>query len=190
MIYFGLAMLLAIAYFIDWLEKRSQERQTRIIEQKHKQMYALIDEHCGKNEARERKAQVDAMIGALYKNTNREYKPTSIKQVTTAEEREKRIRKELNGTAINEDNVLKARLLDALDSGALLPDDEEHYWRYMEHAEEEKIEHLAKCIMRDSDGSKEEAGQTARNLYEQMKMIQAESEDCGRYDNARSHKIC
>lgn len=141
-------MILAIACFIDWLEDRAERKQTAKIERKHAEMYALIDEHYSGREARERKAQVDAMIGALHKDNGNEYKPKHLKQVTTVEERKKRIKAELDGTA-NGDELLKAQLLDALDAGFVCPDESDDDWVYEEHTEDEKREHLIQDIMRD-----------------------------------------
>ena len=100
MAYLGIAFILVIAYFIEWLEDLSDRKQTDKIEKTHTDMYSLIDEHYSGRENRERKAQVDAMIGALCKDNNRNYKPTKLKQVTTVEERKKRIKAELNGAAL------------------------------------------------------------------------------------------
>lgn len=141
-------MILAIACFVDWLEDRADRKQTAKIERKHAEMYALIDEYYSGREARERKAQVDAMIGALHKDNGKEYKPKHLKQVTTVEERKRRIKAELNGTA-NGDELLKAQLLDALDMGFCCPDNDDDDWYYEEHTDEEKREHLIQSIIAD-----------------------------------------
>ena len=159
MAYLGLAMILAIACFIDWLEQLADDKQTRIIESKHKDMYALIDESFDGREARERKAQVDAMIGALHKDNGKEYKPKHLKQVTTVEERKKRIKAELNGTATG-DELLKAQILDALDAGFACPDEDDECWRYEAHTAEEKRERLIQNIIADGL-TKEQAEKSA-----------------------------
>ena len=141
MAYLGIAFILAIAYFIEWLETKSDDKQTAKIERTHKEIYDLIDEHYSGNEARERKAQADAMIGALCKDSSREYRPKNLKQVTTAEERKARIKAELDGTA-DDSELIRAQLLDALDMGFASPDDDEDDWYYEEHTDEEKREHL------------------------------------------------
>lgn len=141
MAYLGIAFILAIAYFIEWLETKSDDKQTAKIERTHKEMYDLIDEHYSGREARERKAQVDAMIGALCKDNGREYKPKNLKQVTTVEERKKRIKAELNGTADGSE-LIRAQLLDALDMGFTAPSNDSDNWYYEEHTDDEKREHL------------------------------------------------
>lgn len=148
MAYLGLAMILAIACFVDWLETRAEDKQTAEIERRHEEMYALIDENFEGHEARERKAQVDAMIGALHKDKGKEYKPKRLKQVTTVEERKKRIKAELGGTATN-DALVKAQILDALDAGFACPNEDDDCWRYEEHTAEEKREHLIQSIIAD-----------------------------------------
>lgn len=141
-------MILAIACFIDWLEGRAEDKQTAKIERKHKEMYALIDDTFEGREARERKAQVDAMIGALHKDNGKEYKPKNLKQVTTVEERKARIKAELNGTATN-DKLVKAQILDALDAGFACPNEDDDCWRFEEHTAEEKRERLIQNIIAD-----------------------------------------
>lgn len=148
MAYLGLAMILAIACFIDWLETRTEDKQTAKIERKHEEMYTLIDENYEGREARERKAQVDAMIGALHKDNGKEYRPKHLKQVTTVEERKKRIKAELNGTATN-DGLVKAQILDALDAGFACPNEDDDCWRFEEHTAEEKRERLIQNIIAD-----------------------------------------
>lgn len=140
MAYLGIAMILAIAYLIEWLEVKADEKQTAKVERTHEKMYALIDEHYKGREARERKAKVDAMIGALHKDNGRNYKPKHLKQVTTVEERKTRIKAELDGTA-DDSELIKAQLLDALDEGFDYSDDADD-WYYEEHADDEKREHL------------------------------------------------
>jgi hypothetical protein len=139
-------MILAIACFIDWLETRAEDKQTRTIERKHEEMYALIDENYSGREARERKARVDAMIGALHKDNGKEYKPKRIKQVTTVEERKRRIKAELNGTATN-DALIKAQMLDALDEGFACLNEYDDCWIYEEHTDAEKRERLIQDII-------------------------------------------
>ena len=146
--YLGLAMILAIACFIDWLQQRADNKQTKKIERKHEEMYSLIDKHYSGREARERKAQVDAMIGALHKDNGKEYRPNHLKQVTTVEERKKRIKAELNGTA-TDDALVKAQMLDALDAGFACPNEDDDCWRYEEHTAEEKRERLIQNIIAD-----------------------------------------
>ena len=133
MAFVGLGMILAIIYLIEWLEDRADRKQTAEIEHTHEQMYALVDEHYSGREARERKAKVDAMIGAYQKDNGRNYKPKNIKQVTTAEERKALIKAELNGTA-NDDALIKAQLFDAIDNGFSCEyEDDEDDWAYQEH---------------------------------------------------------
>lgn len=139
-------MILAIACFIDWLEQIEYNKQTAKIERKHEEIYALIDEHYEGREARERKAQVDAMIGALHKDNGKEYRPKHLKQVTTVEERKRRIKAELNGTSTN-DELVKAQILDALDAGFNCPNEDDDCWRYEEHTEDEKRERLIRNII-------------------------------------------
>lgn len=146
MAYLGLGLILAIAYFIEWLEDISDRKFTAKIEHTHADMYTLIDENYSGREARERKAKVDVMIGALCKDNGREYKPRKLKQVTTVEERKKRIKAELNGTA-NSDELLKAQLLDAIDMGFSAPEIDSDDWYYQEHTQNEKREHLIEHIM-------------------------------------------
>lgn len=141
MAYLGIGFILAIAYFIEWLEDISDRKFTAKIEKTHRDMYALIDEHYAGREARERKAQVDAMIGALCKDNSRDYKPKHLKQVTTVEERKKRIKAELDGTADNSE-LIRAQLLDALGMGFNVPDNDGDDWYYEEHTDDEKREHL------------------------------------------------
>lgn len=146
--FLGIAFILAIAYFIEWFDTMLDDKQTAKIERTHQDMYALIDEHYCGHEARERKAQVDAMVGALYKDNGKDYKPKHLKQVTTVEERKKRIKAELNGTA-DDSELIRAQLLDALNMGFDYPDSDADDWYYEEHTDEEKREHLIKHIMRD-----------------------------------------
>lgn len=160
MAYLGIAFILAIAYFIEWLEIRADNKSTSKVEHTHEKMYALIDEHFDGNEARERKAQVDAMIGALYKDNGKEYKPRHLKQVTTAEERKARIKAELNGTADGAE-LLKAQLLDAIENGFECPDEDGSDWYYEEHTQEERREHLIEDIINGSGISREEAEASA-----------------------------
>ena len=162
MAYLGIAFILVIAYFIEWLEDLSDRKQTDKIEKTHTDMYSLIDEHYSGRENRERKAQVDAMIGALCKDNNRNYKPTKLKQVTTVEERKKRIKAELNGAA-NDDELVKAQLLDALDCGFEF-DDETDGWYYEEHTQEEKREHLIQYFI-NTGASRHEAEVSADNFF-------------------------
>lgn len=164
MAYLGIALILAIAYFIDWLEDRQEKKQTEKIEHTHEQLYDLIDEHYSGREARERKAEVDAMIGALHKDNGREYKPKNLKQVTTAEERKTRIKAELDGTA-NDDELIKAQLLDALDEGYICPSDTANTWYYEEHTQEEKREHLVQYYI-GTGVSRQEAESYADKFFE------------------------
>lgn len=145
MAYFGIAMILAIAYLIDWLEKKSSEKYNAKIEDTHKQMYDLIDGHFSGREARERKAKVDAMIGAISKGNGRDYKPEHLKQVTTVEERKGLVKAELNNTA-NDDALTKAQILDALDAGFGCPNNVDD-WYYEEHSQAEKRERLVQYYM-------------------------------------------
>lgn len=141
-------MILAIVYLIEWLEKKADDRVTAKVEDTHNKMYALIDEHYSGREARERKAKVDAMIGAYHKDNGRDYKPKHLKQVTTAEERKTRIKEELDGTA-DDSALIKAQLLDALEEGFTCPDYDSDDWVYEEHTSGEKREHLIQSIMAD-----------------------------------------
>lgn len=156
-------MILAIVYFIEWLEDLSDKKQTAKIEKTHTDMYALIDEHYSGREARERKAKVDAMIGALCKENNRNYKPVSLRQVTTAEERKALVKAELDGTA-NDDALIKAQLLDAFDAGFGCPNPDEDYWKYEEHTDAEKREHLIEYYI-NMGVSREEAERSADDLF-------------------------
>ena len=141
MAYLGIGFILIIVYLIEWFDNRADEKHTADVERTHEQMYALIDENFSGREARERKAQVDVMIGALHKDNGRDYKPKNIKQVTTAKERKMRIKAELDGTA-DDTELIKAQLLDALDAGFGYPDKDEDDWYYEEHTHDEKREHL------------------------------------------------
>ena len=165
--YIGLLMILAIAYFVEWVDDKANKKQTENLEHTHKEMYALIDGYCSGREARERKAKVDAMIGALCKDNGKEYKPKNIKQVTTAEERKKLIKAELKGTA-NDDELIKAQILDALDAGFSMPDEDDEYdetdWYFEEHSADEKREHLIQYYMK-SGVSRIEAEESADNFY-------------------------
>ena len=164
MAYLGIGFILAIAYFIEWLEELSNKKQTAKIEHTHTDMYALIDDYFVGRENRERKAQVDAMIGAICKDNNREYKPNNLKQVTTVEERKERIKAELNGTA-NDDNLIKAQLLDAFDMGFNCPDNDDDLWHYEEHTQGEKREHLIKYYT-DMGISRSDAEKSADDFFE------------------------
>lgn len=161
MVYIGLAMILAIIYLVEWLEDRENKKHTAIIEKTHEQIYELIDEHYSGREARERMASVDAMIGAYQKDNGRDYKPASLKQVTTVEERKARVKAELDGTATS-DELIKAKLLDALDNGFSYPALDDDDWIYQEHTSEEKREHLIQSIINDGY-SREEAERSADN---------------------------
>lgn len=163
MAYLGIGLILAIAYLIEWLDSRADDKHTAKIEQTHKEIYALIDENYHGREARERKAKVDAMIGALHKDHGRDYKPRHLKQVTTVEERKALVKAELNGTA-TDDNLLKAQLLDALDDGFACPY-EVDTWYYEEHTQEEKREHLIEYCMR-TGASRSEAEVSADEFFE------------------------
>lgn len=169
MAYFGIAFIIAIAYLIEWLDTKADEKQTAKIERTHEQMYALIDENFSGREARERKAQVDAMIGALHKDIGKEYKPKNIKQVTTVEERKMRVKEELNGTADGTE-LLKAKLLDALDEGFGYPDNDDDDWYYEEHTHDEKREHLVQYYM-STGCSREDAEASADNFFDFAKGI-------------------
>lgn len=162
MAYLGFAMILAIVYLIEWLEKKSDEKQTAKVERTHEQIYSLIDEHYSGREARERKAQADALIGAYQKDNGRDYKPRHLKQVTTVEERKTRIKAELNGTA-DDSELIKAQILDALDAGFACPDDDDD-WCYEEHTQAEKRERMIQDIMADGL-SREEAEASADKFF-------------------------
>lgn len=163
MAYLGIGFILAIAYFIEWLEELSCKKRTSKIEETHTQMYALIDEHFSGRENRERKAQADVMIAALCKDNNREYKPKNLKQVTTVEERKKRVKAELDGTA-TDDELIKAQLLDAIDCGFEFDDDD--YWYWEEHTQDEKREHLIQYFINDTGASRHEAEVSADRFFE------------------------
>ena len=168
MAYLGLAFILAIAYFIEWLEDRADKKQTSKVEEIHKDIYSLIDEHYSGFEARERKAQADAMIGAVYKDNRRDYRPQNIKMVTTAEERKKRIKAELDGTA-DDTELIRAQLLDALNLNLEYDSDDD--WYYEEHTEEEKREHLIKYFIREVGDSREDAEKHADNFFKFAKEL-------------------
>ena len=162
MAYLGFAFILAIAYFIEWLEVKVDDKSTAKVEHTHEKMYALIDEYYDGHEARERKAKVDAMVGALYKDNGKEYRPKNLKQVTTAEERKSRIKSELDGTA-DDTELLKAQLLDAIECGFECPDAADD-WYYEEHSQNERREHLIDSIIAESNVSRQEAEAIADNF--------------------------
>lgn len=169
MAYLGLAFILAMAYFIEWLELRAKREQTAKIEEIHENIYSLIDEHYDGYEARERKAQADAMIGAICKDNGRDYRPQNIKMVTTAEERENRVKAELDGTA-DDSELIRAQLLDALDEGVKW-DCSDDNWYYEEHTDDEKREHLIEYFIRETGDSRSDAEKHADDFFKFAKEL-------------------
>ena len=123
MVFFGVLVILAIAYAIRFLDNKSEEKSRREVEVVHKKMYDLIDEHFGSAPeiAREYKADADAYICGVWKELGRDYNPASVDQVTTAKERRERVKAEVDGCGdiyrANKRN--KAMLMDAADNARL-----------------------------------------------------------------------
>ena len=94
----GIVMIIVIALLIDWADTRRERRVQRDTEAAHKRAYDAIDKACGDTlEAREYKAELDMLVERELGKQGREYKPESLKQVTTAKERKARAKCERNG---------------------------------------------------------------------------------------------
>ena len=96
MVFFGIATILLIVVIIESLQKRVDASYSRDIEKKHKE---LVDMYQGNPlVVRELKARADTMIHSGMKEyQDIDYKPTSVKEVTTPEERAARRKAQLAG---------------------------------------------------------------------------------------------
>lgn len=94
----GIIMIIVIALLIDWADTKRERRVQRDTEAAHKRAYEAIDKAYGDTlEAREHKAELDMLVERELGKQGREYKPESLKQVTTAKERKARAKCEHNG---------------------------------------------------------------------------------------------
>ena len=96
MAFFGITMILLIVVLIESLQKRVDDSYSQDIEKKHKE---LVDMYRGNPlVVRELKARAETMIHSGMKDyQDIDYKPTSVKEVTTLEERAARRKAQLEG---------------------------------------------------------------------------------------------
>lgn len=96
MIFLGIAILLVIVCIIEFIQNRIDNSYAKDIEKKHKN---LIDMYQGNPlVVRELKARAETMIHSGMKEyQDIDYKPTSINEVTTPEERKARRKAQVNG---------------------------------------------------------------------------------------------
>lgn len=94
MVYIGAFLIMAIAWIIGKADDRRINRSQKNCEETHAKMYALIDEHFKGYPAHARayKADADTLIHGLWREAGRAYKPSGIREVTTAKERRERIK--------------------------------------------------------------------------------------------------
>lgn len=105
----GIIMIIVIALLIDWADKKRERRVQRDTEAAHKQAYEAIENAYGDTlEAREFKAELDMLVERELDKQNREYKPESLKQVTTASERKERAECERNGIKYYSEPVINS----------------------------------------------------------------------------------
>lgn len=94
----GILMIIIIALLIDWVDTSRERKVQRDTEAAHKRAYDAIDKAYGDTlEAREYKAELDALVERELGKQHREYKPEHLEQVTTAKERKERAMCERNG---------------------------------------------------------------------------------------------
>lgn len=164
MAYLGLGMILLIAYIIQAIDNKVNDKAIERCEQIHEDMYEWIDEHYTGHTAREYKAQVDSTINATFKDNGREYKPALLQQVLKGDELKERTQAEFEGNA-DDKELRKAQALDNLqeliDNCPLTPEQE---WFYGEHTDDERREHLIASLMTRCNIGREEAEARADNF--------------------------
>lgn len=166
MIYLSLLAILGVAYLIDWLEGKSVEKQTRDIEELHRNAYRWVDEHTEHYAvARERKAQIDTLIKNCVESQGRTYRPKGIRQVTTEEEREERNEATRNGKQYHSEDMVLAVLAEESKSKYT----EDDVWECSSHTDAERRERFINRLMRNLDISRAEAIQRADTFYAEAK---------------------
>ena len=154
-----MAIILAIMYLLERLDTKSLNKATEKVAEVHEKFYNLIDEHYDGYEARERKAQVDTMIAAYWKDNGREYNPI-FDQVTTKTERKERVKRELGGTSTDAE-LVRAKLLDiAYDNDKIEVFNDED----VEYTQEQKRELFIHSLMK-SGNTRAEAEVKADRFY-------------------------
>ena len=84
MAFFGLALILLIAYGIEFMDGRMQKKNDKNIEEIHRRAYEWVDEHTDDPMlAVKRKAEIDAMIHDTVRSKGRDYDPPSLKERDT-----------------------------------------------------------------------------------------------------------
>ena len=144
MAFFGLVMILLIAYGIEFLDAKIQKKNDKTIEEIHRRGYEWVDEHTDDPLlAMKRKAEIDEMVHDTVRSKGREYHPSALKEMTEE---------------------------DFVSAAAEMTDDD--LWYYEEHTEAEKREHLVQCYMRQFGDSREDAEAAADRFFKEVRDIE------------------
>ena len=168
MAFFAVIMLMSFVCLLDFVEKKSCEKQTRKLEAIQANAYKWIDENTvNPAVARERKAEIDLMISNYVEYNGRKYRPQNLKQVTTIKEREARNKAWLEGKRY----ISKDMALAAIRLGYQEELNDIAYWDYQEHTADERREHFIECMMDKLGITRYEAEVRADNFYGNVKGV-------------------
>ena len=156
MAYLAIGIIFGFVILLHKIVDGADERNERKVEQIHKEGYALVDKYYGDRPylARAKKAEIDAMVHGEFAKYNRTYEPKELSEVTTSRERKK-----YEKDGYSESEIIKAKILDAIDEAQIASFTEEDLIPYMRVTYEEGIERCARSTAEFLGISYEEARQ-------------------------------